>query len=61
MEESRAKFLNAYANVPSNFRKDVIAIIDKQPYSWETAYFEVREKTKIGEKILNKLKEIKLI
>ncbi len=61
MELDREKFIRVYANIPDSLRADIIVVVDKQPYTWETAYFEVKESTKLSEKILKTLKEIGII
>ncbi len=57
----RSKFISSYANVPQNLRKDIIVIIDKEMYSWQTAFYEIKEKTELGDKILKALNQLKLI
>lgn len=52
---SGEKFLKAYQNLPVPEREQTIAIIDGKPYSWNVAYEEILNKTKLGEKILKKL------
>lgn len=62
MEEERVKFMKIFANLPEKIRQeDIIVVIDKKPYTWNAAYFEVSNNTKAGEKILRKLKELKII
>lgn len=61
MEDLRAKFLSIYANLPLNLRKEVIAIIDDEPVSWNIGYLEVKGKTKKGDEILKKLKALKIM
>ena len=61
MKNKKAKFIQIYANIPANLRKDIIAVIDKQPFTWETAYFEIKENTDLGNKILKTLEEIGII
>jgi len=55
IEELRAKFLKAYANLPVPERSQIIAIIDNEPYSWNAANTEVDNNTKLGQKILKKM------
>jgi len=66
----RERFLRSYANLPLNTRKEVILMLEeknergeviKQPITWEVAYLEVRNNTPRGERILEKLDELKLI
>ncbi len=32
-EEKRAKFLRIYADIPEDLREDIIAVVDKKPYT----------------------------
>ena len=53
---SKEKFLKAYANLPEPERFQVVAIVDDKPYSWDAAYREISNDTKLGLKILEKMK-----
>jgi len=61
MENKKAKFIRVYANIPANLRNDIIVVFDKQPYTWEIAYFEIKNNTELGKKILKTLEEIGII
>lgn len=61
MEDKRTVFLRIYANIPENLRADIIAVINKKTYTWDTAYFEIKENTDLGKKILKALEEVDLI
>lgn len=61
MEDKRSKFLNIFANIPENLRKDIIVAINKKPYTWNTAFIEIRDNTPLGKKILKILEEIGII
>ena len=61
MEQLREKFLSAYADVPDSLRKEIIVIVDEKTYTWDSVYFEVNEKTKLSEKLLNTLSGLKII
>lgn len=61
MINARVKFLRAYANIPENLRKDIIVVIDKQPYTWSTAYIEIKNDTRLAKKILKELEEMKIL
>ena len=54
LDELRAKFLRAYANLPEPEMEQVIVIIDK-PISWNKANKEISDKTALGDKILKKM------
>lgn len=59
---AREQFLKLYANLPIKLREEVILVLDKKgPITWNVAYFEVENKTKLGDVILKKLKELKII
>jgi hypothetical protein len=60
-ENKREKFLNIYANVPDGLRKDIIVVIDEKTYTWDTAYFEVKNDTALGKRILKELEVTKII
>jgi UV DNA damage repair endonuclease len=61
MEDKRTKFLRVYANVPDNLREDIIVIVDDKTYTWNTAYFEIKNNTELGRKLLKELIITKLI
>ena len=55
IEELKAKFLRAYANLPEPEKFQVVAIVDDKPYSWDAANREISGKTTLlGEKTLKK-------
>ncbi|MBI2629261.1 hypothetical protein HYW74_04205 [Candidatus Pacearchaeota archaeon] len=60
-EDKRAKFLKIYADIPDGLRKDIIVVIEKKPYTWNTAFIEIEENTALGKKILKVLEDIKII
>lgn len=60
-EDKREKFLKVYANVPDSLREDIIAVVDDKTYTWNTAYFEIKNNTELGKKILKELEVTKLI
>ena len=60
-ENKREKFLKIYANIPDTLREDIIVIIDEKTYTWNIAYFEIKNKTELGEKILKELEVMSII
>lgn len=59
---NREKFLKLYSNLPINLRKEVILVLEeKGPITWEVAYLELENKTKLGDVILKKLSELEII
>ena len=61
-EETKVRFVKVFSNLPDKVREeDIIVVIDEKPYTWNAAYLEVKNDTNLGEKILNKLKELEII
>ncbi|MCD4760020.1 hypothetical protein K8R33_03970 [archaeon] len=58
---TKEKFLKTYANLPEPERHQVIVIVDGKTYSWDRAYSEVTNDTKLGKEILKKLKEMQIL
>jgi hypothetical protein len=54
-------FLKAFASVPASLRNQIIAVVDGSPYTWESAFVEVKAKTDKSKKILAELKSISVI
>ena len=60
-EELKAKFLHAYANLPEPERFQIVAIVDEKPYSWTAANTEIINTTKLGIRILEKMKFVGIL
>ena len=62
MKAKRAKFIKIFSNIPEKIRnEDIIAIVEGKPYTWSNAYFEIKEDTELGRKILKVLIDLKII
>ena len=61
LDDKRAKFLRIFANVPENLRQDIIVVIDKKPYTWNTCFIEINNNSALGQKILKTLENIKIL
>jgi len=61
MVDKRAKFIRIYANVPDPLREDILVMVEKKPFTWNTAYLEIKSKTKLGEKILKAINELGIL
>lgn len=61
MADLKEKFLQIYANLPLGVRKELIAVVNDEPISWNVAYFEIRKNTSRAKEILKKIHEIGLI
>lgn len=59
--DKKIRFLKVYANLPLNYREEVVLVLDNQPISWNVAYLEISSDTKLGEVILDKLEALKFI
>ena len=60
-EDLRVRFLNVYANLPLNIRKEIIVVLDNEPISWNVAYLEISGETKKGQEILKKMKLLTIL
>ncbi len=69
-EEDKTRFMKVYQNLPLNERKNTIIVLEdaksenkvkKDPVSWDIAFIEIEQETKIGEIILDKLIKMNLI
>ncbi len=58
---SKEKFLKVYANLPEPEREQIIAIIDNKTYSWNIAYVEINNDTRLGKNILKKIEDLGIL
>lgn len=58
---TKDRFLRTYANLPEDVRREIIVIINKKPYSWNAAFIEVKNNTKLADNIIKKLSAMELI
>lgn len=58
----KERFLKIYANLPINLRDEIILVLpERGPITWNIAYLEIKQDTKLGEEILKKLAELGII
>ncbi len=58
----KSGFLKVYANLPINLRNEIVLVLSEQgPITWNVAYLEIENETKLGQEILEKLSELKII
>lgn len=57
----KEEFFKIYANLSLDLRKEIILVIDKKPITWNVAFQEIDQGTKLGDTILKKLAELELI
>ncbi len=61
MLPAKARFLKVYANLSFDLRKEIVALIHGKPITWNVAYEEIENETKMGREILQKMIELELI
>ena len=59
--EDYSRFLRIYANIPKNLRNDIIAVINDEPYTWNSSYLEISNGTETGKKIYQQLVGMEII
>jgi len=57
----RERFQKIYNNLPLNLRLEVVLVIGGEPVTWNVIWLEVEQRTKIGERMLEKLEALKII
>ncbi len=60
-KEGKERFIKVYSNLPLNVRREIIVVINNKPLSWDVAYNEVINDTKIGSEIIKKLIKMEFI
>ena len=61
MNIEKVKFMQIYANLPLNQRREIIVVIDDEPLTWNAAKIEIENDTDTGEKIIEKLIKLGII
>ena len=56
-----AQFLKVYANLPQSTREEIVAVVNNEPYTWQSAKLEVEQGTPIGKNILELLVNLKIL
>lgn len=57
----KEKFIKIYAGLPLGVRKEIILILDDKPITWDVAFIEVNNNTKMSKIILKKLEKLDII
>ena len=58
----KERFFRVYANLPVGLRNQVVIVLSEiGPMSWNAVYVEVSNATKLGDTIVGKLIELKII
>lgn len=58
---AKDRFFKVYANLPLNVRQEIVIVINKEPISWQVAFLEISNNTKLGKIILEKLAALEVI
>ena len=53
--DRKAQFFKIYANLPQAMREEIIAVVESEPYTWQSARIEIEDDTPVGKKILEVL------
>lgn len=60
--KNKDRFLKVYANLPINLRNEVVLVVPETgPVTWNVSFLEINNETKLGELIIEKLIELKII
>jgi len=58
----KARFLKVYANLPINFRNEIVLVLENSgPITWNVAFIEINNDTELGKIILERLAKLKII
>ena len=61
-DDRKQQFYKIFSNLPINLREEVILVIPKKgPITWQVAFLEVDNDTELGNMILEKLSDLKII
>ena len=61
MSKIKKRFLRAYSDLPEKIRGEIIVLVDGKPFTWNSAYLEIKNDTETGKQILYNLKELEII
>ncbi len=59
--DKKSLFLRVYANLPLDSRKEVVAVVEGEPISWNVAKIEIENDTATGKKVLEFIITSKII
>lgn len=60
--EGKDRFIRVYSNLPLNLRNEIILVLPNTgAITWNVAFLEINGETEIGQTILDKLIELKII
>jgi len=54
--------MKIFNNLPEKVRsEDIVVVIDKKPFTWSSAFIEVKGDSDLGKEILKRLKSLEII
>src|SRR3990167_7425191 len=60
--KNKDRFVKVYSNLPINLRNEIILVLsDKGPITWNVAFLEINNETELGQIIIDRLIELKII
>lgn len=59
--DNKSKFLQIYANLPLNVRTEIVAVVEGEPFSWNSAKIEIENDTPKGAEILKQLVNLRIL
>ncbi len=57
----KAKFLKVYANLPYSAREEILAVVDNDPFTWNSAKLEIENDTLKGKQILDLIIKLNIL
>ena len=61
MPITKERFIEVYSNIPLGVRREIILVVDNKPITWNAAYIEVSEDSKLGKEILKKFENLGIL
>lgn len=55
------KFKKVYANLPFGAREEIVAVVNDQPFTWNSARIEIDNASPIGKQILESLIKLNIL
>ena len=59
--DAKAKFIKIYANLPLAARGEIMAVVQKEPFTWQAAKLEIEQDTQLGKDILELLVKLEIL
>ena len=61
MPITKERFIEVYSNIPLGVRREIILVVDNKHITWNAAYIEVSEDSKLGKEILKKFENLGIL